>query len=111
MKHIKLYEDFVNESKFNFLKAVGAYQLNKNEVYYAVSLRDGSSAKLIYARESSDAWEFDSYPGGTGSVPYFFDETTLKNEWFSKSNNSKDPDTVLFTDEKDALEASKKIRK
>ncbi len=110
MKNIPTYEDFLNESKFNFLKAVNVYQLRKNEVYYAVSLSDGNIYKLIYEDETSVAWEFTSYPGGSGSVPHYFDETTQKNEWFSKSNNSKDPDTVLFTNEKDALEASKKIR-
>jgi len=108
---IKLFEDFLNESKFNFLKAVNVYQLKKSEVYYAVSLKDGNIYKLIFEDETSDAWEFSSYPGGTGSVPHFFDELTQKNEWFSNSNNSIEPDTVLFANEKDAEDASKKIKK
>ncbi len=111
MKHIKLFEDFLNESKFNFAKSVTNTQLKKNEVYYAVSLEDGNIYKLIYVEESSDAWEFESYPSGTGSVPHLFDEMTQKNEWFSKTNNSNEPDTVLFANEKDAIEASKKIKK
>jgi hypothetical protein len=111
MKHVKLFEDFLNESKFNFIKSVTVTQLKKNEVYYAVSLRDGNIYKLIYEKENSDSWEFSSYPGGTGSVPHFFDELTQKNEWFSNSNNSSEPDTVLFANEKDAEDASKKIKK
>jgi len=111
MKHVKLFEAFLSESRFNFLKALSAYQIKKNEVYYAVSLEDGNVYKLIFIGETDDAWEFESYPGGTGSVPHFFDELTQKNEWFSTSNNSKEPDTVLFATEKDALDASKKIKK
>jgi hypothetical protein len=101
----------INETKFNFIKSVSNTQLKKNAVYYAVSLRDGNIYKLIYEKENSDSWEFSSYPGGTGSVPHFFDELTQKNEWFSNSNNSIEPDTVLFANEKDAEEASMKIKK
>jgi hypothetical protein len=110
MRNIPTFEAFLNETNFNFIKSVTVTQLKKNAVYYAVHLKDGSIYKLIYAKENSDSWEFDSYPGGTGSVPHFFDELSQKNEWFSKSNNSSEPDTVLFSNEKDAEDASKKIK-
>jgi hypothetical protein len=107
---LKVLNENIKKSTFNFIKSVTNTQLKKNEVYYAVSLEDGNIYKLIFVKENNDTWEFFSYPGGTGSVPHFFDEMTQKNEWFSNTNDSNKPDTVLFINEKDAMDASKKIK-